>query len=163
MLALADELERGARARHSNLELSEIASPRRLKALAAKWFLERGLREASFGSDIVGEPAWDMLLFLYANAGEEDRMLKTSVTNASGVPHSTALRYLTMLEQKGLVEINRSLSDSRVQLVALTPSGFSKMSACLMQAIGRDNAAAQNMPGSTNAMNQSRSGCSPSR
>lgn len=138
MLALADELEGGYRLPASSLTVTETASRSALVALGAKWIEERNSRSEVFGEDLFGEPAWDMLLYLFVRAAEQKRSLKTSVTNASGSPHSTALRYLTLLESEGLIQIERTERDNRTQLVSLTPLGLLKMSACLARSLRKD-------------------------
>ncbi|MDF1835814.1 MAG: hypothetical protein P1U62_13175 [Alteraurantiacibacter sp. bin_em_oilr2.035] len=138
MLAVADEIDRSYKVEKPELVVTEMASLSALSVVAAKWAFERGLREEIFGSAIFGEPAWDMLLYLFMKAGERKRVLKTAVTSASGSSHSTALRYLSMLEVEGVVQIEKAQSDKRAQLVSLTPMGLLKMSACLARAMQKE-------------------------
>ena len=62
ILAMADEIDRSYQLGKTESAVAEMASLNALSALAAKWSFERGLREEIFGSDMFGEPAWDMLL-----------------------------------------------------------------------------------------------------
>ncbi|WP_338243174.1 hypothetical protein [Aurantiacibacter hainanensis] len=135
---MADELEGGYRIRASKLTITETATRSALMAQAAKWVQVRGSREAIFGTGLFAEPAWDMLLFLFLKAGEQKRVLKTAVTNASGVSHSTALRYLSLLEKEGLVQVEKTQRDNRAQLVSLTPGGLLKISACIARSLRKE-------------------------
>ena len=139
MLALADEIEQSYVIRASSLTVTETASRSALTAVAAKWSKDRNRRLDVFGSHLFGEPAWDMLLYLYCKAGQQERVLKTALTNASGSSHSTALRYVAALEEEGLIAIEKTESDNRVQLVSLTPEGLLRMSACIARSMRREH------------------------
>ncbi len=135
MLALADELERSTPQRQTALPFSQTVSPSALAALASKHFADRELRKSCINDAFFGEPAWDMLLYLFIKACEDRRAYKTAVTSASGVPHSTALRYLELLERDGIVRVELAEGDKRVQLVSLTPKGSSAMADYLSRSL----------------------------
>ena len=52
----------------------------------------RRMRNEVFGDNLFGEPAWDMLLDLYASHLEQKRVSVSSLQIASAVPGTTALR-----------------------------------------------------------------------
>lgn len=135
MLAIADELERSTPQRRSGLPFSETVSPRSLAALATKHFADRELRKSYINDAFFGEPAWDMLLYLFIKSCASKRVYKTAVTSASGVPHSTALRYLELLERDELLRVEPAEGDKRVQLVSLTQKGSSAMADYLSRSI----------------------------
>jgi len=135
MLAIADELERSTPQRRSGLPFSETVSPRSLAALATKQFADRELRKSYINDAFFGEPAWDMLLYLFIKCSENKRAYKTAVTSASGVPHSTALRYLELLERDGVLIVEPAEGDKRVQLVSLTQKGSSAMANYLSRSL----------------------------
>ncbi|MBV9840401.1 MAG: MarR family transcriptional regulator [Sphingomonadaceae bacterium] len=88
--------------------------------LAARLLAARRGRSRIFGDGLFSDPAWEMLLDLYVR---EARGVETGVSSlglASGAPPSTALRWLTNLERRGLVERYRSQNDQRVRYVRLT-------------------------------------------
>lgn len=60
-------------------------------------------RAALFSSDLFGEPAWDMLLELYATELADRVACVSGVCRDSGAPFSTALRWIKMLEDNGWV------------------------------------------------------------
>lgn len=77
-----------------------------LLARAIGLYKGRRARATLFGrsADLFGEPAWDILLDLFI-ARETDRQISiSSACIAAGVPGTTALRWLSVLEQRGLVE-----------------------------------------------------------
>ena len=87
---------------------------------ARQTFVNRTRRSRNFNSVMFGEAAWDMLLALYVTE-HSTRHTVTGLVNLSGVPPTTALRWLDFLEKKEeLVTRFPSLSDGRVHLVELT-------------------------------------------
>jgi DNA-binding MarR family transcriptional regulator len=80
----------------------------------------REARSRFFPPSIFGEPAWEMLLALYAATDEGGPLSLSRLGDGAGTPPSTALRWLSYLEAQGLVERSGSVHDQRVQLVELT-------------------------------------------
>lgn len=80
----------------------------------------RRLREGLFPEGIFADPAWDMLLDLFACKMEGNRVGVLSACSAAGVPQTTALRWVDRLEECGLVERRRDPQDSRRIYVELT-------------------------------------------
>ena len=98
-----------------------------LARLAREEYELRRSRLCFFDDDLFSEPAWDILLDLFASAIEGRKISVTSSCIAAGVPRSTAMRYLTELEERGLVHRSGSESDGRVNHLALTPFGGAKL------------------------------------
>jgi DNA-binding MarR family transcriptional regulator len=84
----------------------------------------RRLREDVFGENLFGEPAWDMLLDLYAAHLEQKRVSVSSLQIASAVPGTTALRWMTRLEAKGLIMRHADPFDARRVFVELSADGL---------------------------------------
>lgn len=61
----------------------------------------RQRRDAIFGDPLFGEPAWDLLLQLYAAEREGRRLLVSTACEVSGVPLTTGLRWIEKLEKSG--------------------------------------------------------------
>jgi DNA-binding MarR family transcriptional regulator len=87
----------------------------------------RRLREDVFGENLFGEPAWDMLLDLYASHLEQKRVSVSSLQIASAVPGTTALRWMTRLESKGLILRHADPFDARRVFVELSADGLQLM------------------------------------
>ena len=72
----------------------------------------RRMREQYLGSGLFADPAWDMLLDLFAARLEGRRVSVSSLCLAAAVPPTAALRRIAMLEEKALV-VRRSDSRDR--------------------------------------------------
>ncbi len=99
-----------------------------LLAIARSEAKRRADRRALFSAfDVLSDPAWDILLELYI-AGLSGSGLYASVVGAeAGIPQSTALRWLTVLEKAGLVRRHLDPFDKRRQWVGVTPRARSLM------------------------------------
>ena len=83
----------------------------------------RRARDRYFDQDLFGEPAWDMLLELFACELAQLRITTSNLCVAAAVPPTTALRWICNLEQAGLIaRINDPLDGRRV-FVRLTEKG----------------------------------------
>lgn len=89
----------------------------------------RRARAKFFDETLFADPAWDILLELYAADLGQRPLSVGSVCVGSAVPASTALRWLTALERKGLVARHNDRFDARRQLVSLTRAGVEAMEA----------------------------------
>jgi hypothetical protein len=81
---------------------------------------QRQLRTRYFDAGLFADPAWDMLLDLTAAAAENTRVSVTSLCIASGVPPTTALRWITQMVGAGLLSRVPDASDRRRAFIALT-------------------------------------------
>jgi len=80
---------------------------------------ERNLR-ASYLSLDFGEPGWDMLIDLYRAAEARQRISVSSLTLASRVPSTTAIRQIAHLKSIGMIVTAPDPSDRRRVYVFLT-------------------------------------------
>lgn len=87
----------------------------------------RRKRDALFPPGLFGEPAWDMLLELYAAKLAYRQEFVSSLCIASAVPATTALRWIVVLENAGLVERRADRFDRRRTFVSLTDKGQSAL------------------------------------
>lgn len=87
---------------------------------AVKIYRTRQRRSRHFSDELFGEPAWDMLLDLFAARLQKKRISVTSACTGSGVPSTTALRWLRVLEGMRLIERFDNEADQRVTWVRLT-------------------------------------------
>jgi len=100
-----------------------LPDPRLVRQLIAR----RHARAKHLPGICFADPAWDMLLDLTAARAEHTRVSVTSLCIASGVPATTALRWIGQLEQAGLVERVADDIDRRRAFVMLTDKAADAM------------------------------------
>jgi hypothetical protein len=88
---------------------------------------QRQLRARFFDGDLFADPAWDMLLDLTAARAEHKRVSVTSLCIASGVPPTTALRWIGQMTEAGLLERVEDEIDRRRAFIALTDKAADAM------------------------------------
>lgn len=88
---------------------------------------QRQLRARFFPADMFADPVWDMLLDLTAAAAENTRVSVTSLCIASGVPPTTALRWITQMTEAGLLIRLEDHTDKRRAFITLTDVSISSM------------------------------------
>jgi DNA-binding MarR family transcriptional regulator len=89
----------------------------------------RRARERFFGTDLFADPAWDILLELYAAGLAQQRVSVSAVCNAAAVPTTTALRWMRQLENKQMLVRTDDPRDARRIFVELSPGAFDMMEA----------------------------------
>jgi DNA-binding MarR family transcriptional regulator len=87
----------------------------------------RRLREALFPDGLFADPAWDILLDLYASEVEGQSVVISSACVAACVPPTTALRWLGRLEELDLICRADDPCDHRRSFVRLTEPAKSKI------------------------------------
>lgn len=87
----------------------------------------RRARDRFFDRELFADPAWDMLLDLYAAHLERVRVSVSSLCIAAAVPPTTALRWITTLREAGLFERQEDPFDKRRAFVALSEKARSAM------------------------------------
>lgn len=87
----------------------------------------RRRRNEVFGDDLFGEPAWDLLLELYAAEITQQRVSVSSACIASAVPPTTALRWIEKLEKEGWIGREGDPLDRRRYWVFLKEQGIVAM------------------------------------
>lgn len=101
--------------------LAEQSSARPdLKAMARALLRARARRTDLLGVELFRDPAWDILLDLYAHGGEEGMMI-SALCHAAGVPPTTALRYVHKLVEAGALVSEDHPQDQRRTMVRLAP------------------------------------------
>lgn len=87
----------------------------------------RQARARFFDGELFADPAWDILLDLTAARSEHTRVSVTSLCIASGVPPTTALRWIGQMTDAGLLRRVEDTSDRRRAFIALTDSAADAM------------------------------------
>ena len=89
--------------------------------------LDRQKRREHFGADLFCDPAWEMLLDLSAAYAENTRVSVSSLCIASGVPSTTALRWIAQMVDAGWFERTRDTADGRRAFISLTDKAAEAM------------------------------------
>ncbi len=87
----------------------------------------RAVRLQLFDDGLFTDPAWDMLLHLYAHELDHQRVAVSNLGEASLVPQTTALRHMKILELRGLITRRPDELDGRRVWVELSSSGSAAM------------------------------------
>ncbi|GAA3707146.1 hypothetical protein GCM10022268_15710 [Sphingomonas cynarae] len=89
----------------------------------------RRLRDSFLGDGLFEDPAWDMLLDLYAAQLEGQRVSVSSLCIAAAVAPTTALRWIARLTEAGLFRRQPDATDRRRAFMALSSRGLAGMDA----------------------------------
>jgi DNA-binding MarR family transcriptional regulator len=93
----------------------------------------RRQREFVFGKDLFADPAWDILLELYAAELGQRRVPTSELAVAAGIPLTTALRWVNKLETEGLITRADDPLDRRRVWIALASRARPLMSSYFSQ------------------------------
>ena len=107
---------------HSQTPYARIASVRRTIAARAD-------RKRIFNTSLFSDPAWDMLLELYVASLAQRRLQISRLMERTGVPGTTTLRWIAVLEKEGLIQRQSDRLDARLVLLSLTDEGRKGMDA----------------------------------
>lgn len=94
----------------------------------------RRARERFFDASLFADPAWDMLLELFASGIAGRRVSITGLCAAAAVPGTTALRWIKTLEEHDLIVRKEDPLDGRRCFLSLTPQAQSAMAALFSEA-----------------------------
>jgi len=87
----------------------------------------RRMRAQFFADELFADPAWDMLLDLFAAQLERRQVSVSSLCIAAAVPPTTALRWIGTLHEAGLFERQADPIDRRRAYIGLSAKGFEGM------------------------------------
>ena len=96
----------------------------------------RRARAQFFEATLFADPAWDMLLELFASELGTERMSVTALCAGAAVPATTALRWIRTLEAQGLVQRKEDPLDARRMFLSLSRTAYSAMAALFSSAAG---------------------------
>lgn len=93
----------------------------------------RASRSEVLGAELFRDPAWDILLDLYASAGTsgEEASKVSALCHAAGVPATTALRYVHKMADAGILLCEDHPHDQRRTMVRLAPGMAERLESVL--------------------------------
>ncbi len=108
--------EESAEARLRRATRPALPDPRLVRGIIR----QRQARARFFDADLFADPAWDILLDLTAARAEHTRVSVTSLCIASGVPPTTALRWIGQMTDVGLLRRVEDEADRRRAFIELS-------------------------------------------
>lgn len=124
MLDMADKIASASQLPYASIAQSSTDEPSpkvsTMLQVAIDTYRIRRNRDKYFPSAIFGEPAWDILLDLYASEMQGRKATVSNVCIAAAAPMSTGMRWLRMLEDRGFITRHAAADDNRVVFVELT-------------------------------------------
>ncbi len=97
----------------------------------------RRLRDRFFESSLFADPAWDILLDLYAARLEAKTVSVSSLCIAAAVPATTALRWIGSMTEAGLLERRHDPYDARRIFIELSDDAAEKLETYFVDAMKR--------------------------
>lgn len=133
--ALAALSEREQRAERVRLGQAEESGPPPIDAGAVRAMIRaRRLRDQYLGGELFADPAWDIMLDLYAAQLEKQRVAVSSLCIAAAVPATTGLRWIKTLTDSGLLVRSADPQDGRRVYIELAPETAAALEAYLRAA-----------------------------
>lgn len=117
---------------------TDAASSPSAAKVARRLLAERRRRDRALGADLFGEPAWDILLLLFAAGEERLRYSVSDICMETPAPTTTAHRWLVALIERGLLVRVDDPRDGRRSHVYLSPDARRAMLFLLCGHAGAD-------------------------
>lgn len=122
--------ESGNGAQRAHLFLAALEGGDRPSSDSVRDILRARARRADFFSArLFADPAWDMLLELYAAELDQTRISVGTLCLGSRVPATTGIRWIYTLEREGLINRDADPLDRRRFFVSLSPAASDAMTA----------------------------------
>ncbi|QDP20420.1 winged helix DNA-binding protein [Sphingomonas xanthus] len=87
----------------------------------------RRLRTSFFDDVLFADPAWDILLDLYMAELQQRRVTVSSLCVGANVPQTTALRWIKLMTDQGLLRRLDDTTDARRKIIELSPEAAMQM------------------------------------
>ena len=90
-------------------------------------------RDRFFPREAFGDPAWQILVYIFVRDAELDGTSVSAACSAAGTPTSTALRYINWLTKSGMIRRLPDQSDHRRFFLQLMPETRDKLAELLFR------------------------------
>lgn len=115
----------------------EVSTPEQVLETAKNIYDLRRKRNSWLPSELFGEPAWDILLELFIMRLQKQPVRVKSACIASGVPATTALRWINTLEKMGMIVSTADAADHRVRWLHMQDDAFNAVFGLLAEETAR--------------------------
>lgn len=96
----------------------------------------RRARGDLFGRHLFADPAWDILLALTVAESRQRRLTISQLCERVDVPPTTALRWIVIMTEEGLLVRSDDATDKRRKFIVLSPAAREKMAEHLAATAG---------------------------
>lgn len=79
------------------------------------------------GNGLFSDSCWNMCLDIYICGLKEERVTVSAIAHSSGIPMTTAMRYINVMVQQGLIEKTPNPADNRMIFVSLSSDCMEKI------------------------------------
>lgn len=86
------------------------------------------------GNGLFADSCWNMCLDIYICGLKEEQVTVSSIAQSSGIPMTTAMRYINVMVEQGLLEKSANPSDNRMVFIAVSHECRSKIETLLSSA-----------------------------
>ncbi|GAA0467023.1 hypothetical protein GCM10009096_04680 [Parasphingorhabdus litoris] len=85
----------------------------------------------NLGSGLFSDSCWDMCLDIYICDLKDEKITISSIAHSSGIPMTTAMRYINVMTEEGLLEKSSNPSDNRMVFISTSDDCKEKISTIL--------------------------------
>ena len=85
----------------------------------------------NLGSGLFSDSCWDMCLDIYICDLKDEKITISSIAHSSGIPMTTAMRYINVMTEEGLLEKSSNPSDNRMVFISTSEDCKEKISMIL--------------------------------
>jgi hypothetical protein len=122
---ILDKRISGAKGRISKDEFfdDKILGPADLIDRAQKCLQWGRLKSAALdaGNGLFADACWNMCLDIYICGLKDEQVTVSAIAHSSGIPMTTAMRYINVMVEQGLLEKSPNPADNRMIFVAVSP------------------------------------------
>ena len=91
-------------------------------------------RRLDTGNGLFADACWNMCLDVYICGLKDERVTVSAIAHSSGIPMTTAMRYINVMVEQGLIEKAPNPADNRMIFVSVSPECIDKIENLLSNA-----------------------------
>ena len=91
-------------------------------------------RTLDTGNGLFADACWNMCLDVYICGLKDERVTVSAIAHSSGIPMTTAMRYINVMVEQGLIEKAPNPADNRMIFVSVSPECIDKIENLLSNA-----------------------------